>query len=80
MSITKHDSPLADNAASITTPQTIDETTRSLHAARISVAGLFFPGATDIDVTLYSPAILRCIYDLYKDHRGTVSAKAWITS
>jgi hypothetical protein len=77
---TKHDSPLADNAASNTTPPIIDKTKRSLQRARISIAKLMLPGITDINSSPYFPAILNCVYDLFKDHRGTVSAKAWITS
>jgi hypothetical protein len=80
--ITKHDEPsLADNAASnTTTPPIIDKTKKSLQRARLSIANLMLPGITDINSSPYILTVLNCVYDLYKDHRGTVSAKAWITS
>jgi hypothetical protein len=78
--ITKHDSPLADNAASNTTTPVIDKTRRSLQSARISIANLMLPGITDINSSPYILTVLNCVSDLYKDHRRTVSAKAWVTS
>jgi hypothetical protein len=68
-----------DHAAS-TAPPNIDQITSSLHAGRIQIADLFYPKDNNVDPTPYSPAITSCIYDLFKDHRGTRSAKAWITS
>jgi hypothetical protein len=68
-----------DHAAS-TAPPNIDKITRDLHKLRIRLADIFYPRDNSVDPTPYSPAITSCVYDLLKDHRGTISAKAWISS
>lgn len=83
MPITKHDKPsLADHAANNTTPPpvVIDTITRDLQEQRVVLSDGFYPQNKTVDPSLYSPAITRCIYELLEDHRGIVSAKAWIKS
>lgn len=82
MPITKHDEPsLADHAAINTTPPpVIDAITRDLQEKRVVLADSFYPQDKTVDPSLYSPAITRCIYELLEDHRGIVSAKAWVKS
>ena len=82
MPITKHDEPsLADHAAANTTPPpVIDAITRHLQAERVEISNRFYPKDKTVNSSPYFPAIIRCIYDLLEDRRGTVSAKAWITS
>jgi len=80
MPITKHDKPsLADHAA-FTPPPIIDEIARDLQAKCVRTANSFYPDDETVDPSLYSLAITRCIYELFKDHRGTTNAKAWIKS
>jgi len=79
MSTTKHDSPLADNAFN-TTPPPIDEIARDLEATRVRITDIYYPKDNTVDPSPYFPTIIRCIYDLFTDHRGTSEANAWITS
>ena len=78
-SITKHEPSHPDYAA-CTTSLNIDHVAKSLQAKRVRVADFFYPRDKNVDPTPYFPAINSCVYDLFKDHRGTVSAKAWIIS
>jgi hypothetical protein len=71
---------LADHAAPNTTPQTIESIANDLQRARASVLRLLYSTVTNIDDSPYFAAINSCVYDLFQDHRGTVSAKAWILS
>ena len=83
MPITEHDEPsLADHVAANTTPPppVIDAIARHLQAERVEISNRFYPKDKTVDASPYFPAIIRCIYDLLEDRRGTVSAKAWITS
>jgi hypothetical protein len=80
----KHEPPsgpsqATDTTSTITQP-TIDPITRSLQKRRVRTADSFYPKEDNIDPTPYFPIINSCIYKLFKDHRGTVSAKAWIIS
>jgi hypothetical protein len=80
----KHEPPKppsqATDTTSTTTQPTIDRITRSLQRRRIRLADSFYPTEDNIDTTPYFPIINSCVYELFKDHRSTVSAKAWITS
>ena len=83
MPITEHDEPsLADHVATNTTPPppVIDAITRRLQEERVEISNRFCPKDKTVNSSPYFPAIIRCIYDLLEDRRGTVSAKAWITS
>lgn len=83
MPITKHDEPsLADHAATTTTPPppVIDAITRDLQGKRVKTSDLFYPKDRTVDPGPYYPAIVRCIYELLEDHRGTANARAWIKS
>jgi len=71
---------LAHHAAPNTTPQTIESTANYLQRLRAGVVRLLYPTVANIDLSPYFPAINSCVYDLFQDHRGTVSAKAWILS
>jgi hypothetical protein len=79
-SITEDRQPSHTNTAASTAPPNIDEIAKSLQVKRVFIADLFYPRDNNVDSTPYSPAITSCIYDLFKDHRDSISARAWITS
>jgi len=79
-SITKDQQPSHTNTAASTAPPNIDEIAKFLQVKRVLIADALYPRDNNVDSSPYSPAITSCVYDLFKDHRGTISAKAWITS
>jgi hypothetical protein len=81
MNAVKHEPPSqATDTTSTTTQPTIDPITRFLQTKRVRTADFLFPTKGNVDITPYFPIINSCVYDLYKDHRGIISAKAWILS
>jgi hypothetical protein len=80
MNAVKHEHPSQATDTTSTAPPTIDSITRFLQTKRVRTADFFFPSEGNVDTTPYFPIINSCVYDLYKDHRGINSAKAWILS